>query len=93
MMIAITLFIPYLYRGLLDDTYFIQAVKKVMEEPIPYFKQFTAVKMRPQSAPLSSTPRDDSSETENLTTQDDTEGAHFILVNSNNMFGLGCLDF
>jgi len=46
-------------RGLLDDTYFIQAVKKVMLEPVPYFKQFTESK---PISPWSSTPRDDQAE-------------------------------
>lgn len=47
-------------RGLLDDTYFIQAVKKVVQEPIPYFKQFsdrTNSHGARNSPPLSSTPR------------------------------------
>ncbi|XP_050388962.1 cilia- and flagella-associated protein 65 [Patella vulgata] len=27
-------------RGLLDDAYFVEAIKKVIKEPIPYFRQF-----------------------------------------------------
>ncbi|RUS91151.1 hypothetical protein EGW08_001064, partial [Elysia chlorotica] len=47
-------------RGLLDDTYFIQAVKKVVQEPIPYFRQFTekhATIESKETPPISSTPR------------------------------------
>ncbi|GFR66882.1 coiled-coil domain-containing protein 108-like [Elysia marginata] len=47
-------------RGLLDDTYFIQAVKKVVQEPIPYFRQFSDKNPSQganNSPPLSSTPR------------------------------------
>ena len=28
-------------RGLLDDSYFTDAVKKVMKEPVPYFAQYS----------------------------------------------------
>ena len=47
-------------RGLLDDTYFIQAVKKVVQEPIPYFRQFSdklPTHGAINSPPISSTPR------------------------------------
>ena len=54
----------YSFRGLLDDTYFIQAVKKVMQEPVPYFRQFCEPRA---TSPWSSTPRDAEDATYNTT--------------------------